>query len=411
MTAAADVSSAPVTAQRRRVLVVTELFPNSVSPSFSIFNRLQCAALAPLCDLDIRATIPWFPGARLVRKWSPAGKFADVPAEEEIGGMHVRHPRFLFVPKIGRPLSPALYAASLWPHVRHLKGRVDVVLGCWAFPDGLAAILLARLLGVAVAVKVHGSDLNVLPEQPAIRALLRWGLPRVDRLIAVSRPLAERAVELGAPRDRVSIVPNGVDRALFYPRDRGEARARLGVPGGRLVLYVGRLDRAKGVLDLAEAFTRLAGADPDVRLAVIGDGAEMPRVRELASALPGRVFAPGAQPPAVVADWVAACDILTLPSWNEGTPNVLLEALASGRRVVATHVGGIPDVVTDARLGELIPRQDVPALVAALARALATPYDPSQLSWAGPPSWPESGARLLAALEAAVEHHQQGARA
>lgn len=403
---------ASVTAPRRRVLVVTELFPNSVSPSFSIFNRLQCAELARICELDVRATIPWFPGARLVRKWSPAGKFADVPAEEEIDGMRVHHPRFLFVPKVGRPLSPALYAASLWPTVRHLEGRVDVVLGCWAFPDGLAAIILARLLGAAVAVKVHGSDLNVLPEQPAIRALLRWGLPRADRLIAVSRPLAERAVELGVPRDRVSIVANGVDRALFHPRDRGEARARLGLPaGGRLVLYVGRLERAKGVLDLKDAFTRLAASHPEVRLAAVGDGAEMPRLRELAEQWPGRVFTPGALPPATVADWIAACDLLTLPSWNEGTPNVLLEALASGRRVVATRVGGIPDVVGDPRLGELVPRQDVSALVDALARVLSTPYEPRDLAWAGPPSWPESAARLHEALEAAIARRRTEAGA
>jgi glycosyltransferase involved in cell wall biosynthesis len=400
-----------VTGQRRRVLVVTELFPNSVVPSFSIFNKLQCAALAQLADLEIRATIPWFPGARLVRKWSAAGKFADVPAEEQIDGMRVHHPRFLFAPKVGRVLSPGLYAASVWPSVRHLKGQIDVVLGCWAFPDGLAAILLARMLGAAVAVKVHGSDLNVLPEQASIRTLLRWGLPRVDRLIAVSRPLGERAVELGVPRERLSIVQNGVDRALFYPRDRGAARDRLGVPGGRLVLYVGRLDRAKGVLDLAEAFKQLAAADPELRLAIVGDGPEMPRMRELGAALPGRVFTPGALPPATVAEWIAACDILTLPSWAEGTPNVLLEALASGRRVVATDVGGIPDVVTDPGLGELVPPKDVPALAAALGRAVATPYDPKALAWAGPPSWPESGARLLAALEAAIDHHRQRAQA
>jgi len=65
---------------RLRVLVVTELFPNAVAPTFAIYNRLQCAALAEICDVDIRATIPWFPGARLFKRWSPAGRFADVPA-------------------------------------------------------------------------------------------------------------------------------------------------------------------------------------------------------------------------------------------------------------------------------------------------------------------------------------------
>ena len=396
-----------MTERRLRVLVVTELFPNRVSPSFSVFNRLQCAALSHLCDLDVRATIPWFPGARLFKRWSPAGRFAEVPAEEEIDGMRVRHPRFLFVPKFGRPLSPALYAASLWPSVRMLKGKIDVVLGCWAFPDGLAAILLARRLGAAAVVKVHGSDLNVLPEQRTLAALLRWGLPHVDRLVAVSRPLGERAIELGVPRERVAIVANGIDRDLFHPRDRRQARLQLGLPEqGRLVIYVGRLDRAKGVLDLAEAFARLASLQPDLRLAIVGDGAEMARCKKLAETFPGRVFLPGALAMPDVAAWIAASDILTLPSWNEGTPNVLLEALASGRRVVATRVGGIPDVVSSPRLGELVEARDVPALADALGRAISTPYDPVEMTSAAPHSWPDSAAHLRDALAAAVAHHQ-----
>jgi teichuronic acid biosynthesis glycosyltransferase TuaC len=397
-----------VTDRPLRVLVVTELFPNRVNPTFAIYNKIQCAALGRICEVDVRAAIPWFPGARLFKKWSVAGSFADLPAEEEIDGLRVRHPRFLFVPKVGRPLSPALYAASLWPTVRALKGKIDVVLGCWAFPDGLAAILLARMLGAAAAVKVHGSDLNVLPEDRTLGALLRWGLPHVDRLVAVSRPLGARAVELGVPADRVSVVHNGIDRELFRPRDRAQARARLGVPAGRLVIYVGRLDKAKGLLDLAQAFERLAPAHPDLRLAIVGDGAERPACEQLAATFPGRVFLPGALSMPAVAEWIAASDILTLPSWNEGTPNVLLEALASGRRVVATRVGGIPDVVSDPRLGELVPVRDVPALAEALARAVSTPYDPEEMTSAAPHSWPESAARLRDALTAAVAHRRQG---
>ena len=391
-----------------RVLVVTELYPNQISPTFAIYNGIQCAALSRLCEVDVRATVPWFPGARRFKDRSAAGQFADLPAEEEVRGVRVRHPRFLIIPKVGQPLSPLLYAASIWPGVRALRGQVDVVLGCWAFPDGLAAIMLARLLGAAAAVKVHGSDLNVLPQDPKLRALIRWGLPHVDRLIAVSRPLGERAVELGVPRDRVQVVANGIDRELFHPRDRAQARAKLGLPvGGKLLLYIGRLDRAKGVNDLAEAFTRLEAAHPDLRLAIVGGGPEQAACEKLAAAHPGRVFATGALPMPQLPDWIAACDILTLPSWNEGTPNVLLEALASGRRVVATRVGGIPDVVSGPKLGELVPARDVPALAEALARAASTPYDPDEMTVAAPYSWPESAARLRDVLAEAVAHRRQ----
>ncbi len=398
---------------RLRVLVVTELFPNRAAPTFAIYNKLQCVALSRLCEVDVRAVIPSFPVARLFRRWSTAGRFADVPAEEEMDGLRVRHPRFLLVPKLklARPAAPVLYAASLWPHVCMLKGRVDVVLGCWAFPDGLAAILLSKLLGAASAVKVHGSDLNVFSQDRSLRRVMEWGLPHADRLIAVSRQLGERAVELGVPRDRVEVVANGLDRDVFKVRDRAAARARLGAAGHmRWILYVGRLDRAKGVLDLLEAFSCIASTHPDLGLVIVGDGPETDRCREFAALHPGRMVLTGALEMPSVAEWIAACDILTLPSWNEGTPNVLLEAFACGRRVVATHVGGIPDIVSSPKLGELVPPRDARALARALARAAYEPYSPEELTTAAPYGWHESAVRLLDVLKAAAARHAAGGR-
>jgi teichuronic acid biosynthesis glycosyltransferase TuaC len=392
-----------------RVLVVTELFPNAIAPTFAIYNRLQCAALGRICEVDVRAVIPWFPGARLFKDTSPAGRFADVPAEEQIDGLRVRHPRFFFIPKIGRPLSPALYAASLWPQIRALRGQIDVILGCWAFPDGVAAVILAKLLGVAVAVKVHGSDLNVVPKDRALRRVLSWGLPHANRLIAVSRPLGERAIELGVARERVEVVRNGIDRDVFKPQDREQARRDLGLATDkRWIVYVGRLDPAKGVLDLLEAFQQLAPAHPDLNLALVGDGPAMERCQQAAApagGLEGRIALAGSRDMPTVARWIAACDVLTLPSWNEGTPNVLLEAFACGRRVVSTHVGGIPDVVSSPKLGELVAPKDVSALAGALARVAYAPYDPAELIAAAPYSWPESAARLHDVLRDAVAHH------
>ena len=99
---------------------------------------------------------------------------------------------------------------------------------------------------------------------------------------------------------------------------------------------------------------------------------------------------------------MAAADVMTLPSWNEGTPNVVLEALASGRRVVATRVGGIPDVVSSPALGELCEPRDVAALANALRRVLAEPGDPAAIAASATISWDESAGRLYEVLSAAV---------
>ena len=116
----------------------------------------------------------------VVARWSSAGKLAAVPRHESIEGIAVSHPRTLFVPRLAHGAWGPLYAASIAPAVRRYRGKVDVVLGSWAYPDGFAAILAARLLGLPCVVKLHGSDINVMAKLPGPR---RWLdiTPRTDR--------------------------------------------------------------------------------------------------------------------------------------------------------------------------------------------------------------------------------------
>jgi teichuronic acid biosynthesis glycosyltransferase TuaC len=392
-----------------RVLVVTKIFPNAAEPLSAPFNRQQFGALARRkgVELDVLATIPWFPGAGLLSRWSSAGRLAAVPPHEIIDGIEVRHPRTLFLPRMAHGLWGPLYTASVAPAAARYRDAVDVVLGSWAYPDGIAAVAIAAMLGVPAVVKLHGSDINVISKLPGPRRLMQWLLPRAARVVAVSRPLAEEVADLGVPRERIAIVMNGVDGELFHPRDRQAARRQLGLPAeGPLLLYVGNLKETKGILDLATTFERVAAEQPAVRLAIVGGGEQKAAFDALAARLPGRVVVAGPRPLAEIPTWMAACDVLTLPSWNEGTPNVLLEALACGRRVVATAVGGVPDVVTDSRLGELVPARDREALASALGRAVATPYDADEVARLGARGgWDASAAALHAVLTAAVAEH------
>ncbi len=382
-----------------RVLAITKIFPNQAEPLSAPFNRQQFAALARRCELEVAATIPWFPGAGLIARWSSAGRLARVPRREQIAGVAVTHPRTLFVPRLAHGAWGPLYAASIAPGLVRYRGKVDVVLGSWAYPDGFAAVIAARLLGVPCVVKLHGSDINVMAKLPGPRRQTAWALSRAARVVAVSRALADEVAALGVPRDRIAIVMNGVDPELFHVRDRAAARSELGLPGGPLALCVANLKPEKGVLDLARAWDRVARDLPDARLAIVGGG---PLRAELEAALPPSATLVGAQPLPKVATWMAACDVLVLPSHIEGTPNVVLEALASARPVVATRVGGIPDAVPEGRAGLLVPPRDAGELARALRDALARSWDEEAIRAAAPPSWEDSAARLYAVLRAAA---------
>jgi glycosyltransferase involved in cell wall biosynthesis len=128
----------------------------------------------------------------------------------------------------------------------------------------------------------------------------------------------------------------------------------------------------------------------------------MSESRNLAASLGVQVSFVGGKPHDEVPRWVAACDAFVLPSWNEGTPNVVIEALACGRRVVATRVGGTPDVVTSDTLGTLVPPRDPSALAVALEDSLSRNYDPAVVSSTlSAPDWGQSAQSLCASLAAA----------
>jgi glycosyltransferase involved in cell wall biosynthesis len=385
-----------------RVLAITKIFPNAVEPLSAPFNRQQFAALARRCHLEVMATVPWFPGAGLLGKWSSAGKLTEIPKREQIEGIDVTHPRTLFVPRLAHGTWGPLYAASIAPRLLQLRGKYDVVLGSWAYPDGFAAVVAAKVLGLPCVVKLHGSDINIVAKLPGPRRLSAWALPQAARIVAVSRALADEVAQLGVPREKIAIVMNGVDASLFHPRDRSAARRELGISeDGPLALYVGNLKVEKGVLDLAAAWSEVTPSN--ARLAIVGGGPAKADLERTVASM-SNVQVVGSQPLDRIPTWMAACDVLVLPSHAEGTPNVVLEALACGRRVVATSVGGIPDLITSDVLGTLAPPHAPKPLAVALGHALSARYNPDEVAQLGARGgWDASAAALYEVLAGAAD--------
>ena len=391
-----------------RVLVVTKIFPSSTQREIGLYNRQQFAALGKLCSVAVLGLIPWYPGSRWVDRLMGRGGAAISPSHEIIDGLNVRHPRVLSVPKVGQAVAGWTYALSLAREAWRFRGSVDVVLGAFAYPDGWAALTIGRWLQVPVVVKVHGSDVNVYGQVPRLRRRVSRVLGRAAAVVGPSDVLVRRCVELGASPECARVIMNGVARELFHPRNRQHCRQELRRPlERRILLFVGRLEAAKGVLELLDAFESMTRSHPDLDLVLVGDGVDRSRCenRVAAKHLPAH-FA-GSCSQEQVALWMGAADVLALPSWREGTPNVVLEALASGRRVVASAVGGIPAIVDRASLGELVSPRDSQALAKALTGVLSTPYDAELVARAACfGDWTASAQALYEVLDAAVRRHR-----
>jgi glycosyltransferase involved in cell wall biosynthesis len=259
-----------------------------------------------------------------------------------------------------------------------------------------------------VVVKVHGSDVNVVSHDRFARPQIAKILPKANAVVAVSRPLADELASIGVPRERLHLVRNGVDTEVFHPRDKQRSRRELGLDvDGQIVTLVGRIEPQKGVTDLMEAFEQVLTQKPMTRLVLVGDGVlrnglgEHPLVRR------GAVLLTGPQPLPKVADYIGAADVFTLPSHAEGTPNVVLEALACGIPVVATRVGGIPDVLADARTGIVVEPRDPVSLAGGLLAALDREWDQEAIVRAGPTSWTESANALYNVLVEALRTKRQ----
>ena len=242
----------------------------------------------------------------------------------------------------------------------------------WAAFDG---VLAARLAGVPRVVHgEHGREIS----DPDGRNRRRNGLrrlfsPLVNRFTTVSDDLRRWLIQdVGIAADKVVRLHNGVDTDRFAPGDRGEVRAKLGIGAEQTVVgTVGRLDPVKDQASLLEAFARVAG--PDAVLVIAGDGACRDALHAQAAALGlgDRVRFLGERRD--VARVLQSFDLFVLPSLGEGISNTILEAMATGLPVVATRVGGNPELVDDGVTGQLVPRQAPEVLAKAIGEYLRDP--------------------------------------
>jgi len=375
-----------------RLLIVTSQFPIAGEPNRGRPIHQTVRELSRLAQVRVLSPVASYP------RWAQPRSYLYRASDEHhsVPGCDVEYVRYPALPALSRPFNGRLCARAIAAPMRAFAP--DLVLSYWLYPDAYGAMLAARRIGAPLVVGARGSDLRV--RDAISRRLTRPVLRAARRLLVVSEDLgrvAER--DYGADPDRIRTIPNGCDAAIFHPAVRGEARRALDLPAdAEVVTYVGRLVPEKGLRELLLAAGQLRAARPRLQLVLVGEGPMHAELAALAAAgdLPVR-FA-GTRPPAEVARWMCASDLVTLPSYSEGHPNVLVEALACGRPVVATPVGGIPEVV-DAASGVLVPARDPAALADGLREALERGWDEAALARRFSRDWRQVAQDTLQACE------------
>ena len=383
-----------------RIAVLTTLLPLSTRPREGVFALRRWQHMRRRGHLlHVVHPLPWAPPGIGPRAWRELGA---VGARETVEGLEVEHPRYVHLP--GRHLANARRAAARGVAVALAGERPEVAIADYAWPMALAADALAEA-GVPFVVHGRGSDVLQVAGEAGLAAPLAAALRRAGHWCAVSRDLLARMDELGGAPGRGRLVANGVDTTTFHVRERGACRARLGLPReGALVLVVGHLIERKDPELALAAFARLAERQPDARLAFVGRGPLEGALREAARrlGLAERVTWAGEVAPEVLVDWYGAADALLLTSRREGRPNVVLEALACGRPVLATAAGGTGELL-EGLPGSLVETREPGALAEALARLLARPVDPLALrARSSGFGWDASCVALEACLREAV---------
>src|SRR5271166_4006218 len=231
-----------------RILTFTSLFPNVTDPNFGIFifHRTSHLARREGNTVEVVAPVPYAPK---FLKGTGRGSFASIPRTEMIGNLQVHHPRYPLVPKVSMPLHGLLMYAGCVGYVKsfHQQHHFDCIDAHYVYPDGLAAVLIGRSLGIPVVVSARGTDIHTFTSFTTIRPQIRWTLRHATAVVAVSDSLARIMRDLEPLLKDVQIIGNGVDGQRFFREERLVARQQLGLnPNDRVLVSVAALKPVKG---------------------------------------------------------------------------------------------------------------------------------------------------------------------
>ena len=293
-------------------------------------------------------------------------------------------------------LAPFMCLSAIFHLFRlHRKHHFDVIHAQWLLPNGFIGAVLCKVYKLPLVITMQGSDMLVAKQNPFFKWLATWTLKQTAMVTSVTPTFLPELAALGVPDANRCLIPNGVDPEVFPPPPHKQLKAlrkNLSIPEDNVIVFaLGRIVLKKGFDILIQALPLVKDQVPNVTLIIGGDGTDLDRLKTLAKNLgvSDSVRLPGTINRADVPVYFHLCDIFTLPAVFDpkgnvdGCPNVILEAMACGKPVVASNISGIPIVVKDKETGILVEEKNVSQLAEALVALLRDVQKREQLGRAG----------------------------
>lgn len=337
---------------KKSILFFTNLHPLPWQPARATYNFEEIRHLKAHADVKVLMPVPWFTYFKQVvlkGHRSPEG-YCLFP--------------FFYIPKVLTSLHPLFLLLSLIICVKPLLwlAKSKNVIASWAYAEAVVAALGKTIFKYKLIIECLGSDVNALMQKPMHKRQMSWAFKKSTAVTTKSKALAE-AVKLHVPEVTPHVIYNGVDFDVFTLRET--------VPFSRQtqsLLFVGSLIPTKGVYELIDGFEQAIANNPAMTLRIAGEGCSKGTLQKMISAksLEHSVTLLGAIPHQSLVGELHKSDALILPSYREGVPNVIMEALATGTPVIATDVGGIAEVLIPEVGGILIEAQNADAVADAI---------------------------------------------
>jgi len=352
---------------KSKVLLITSFFSSPYHCNRAPYNELLFKELCQHYQIEIIRPIAF---TDIYKSTKKLNKKEYLHGEWQ--GIKIHYPTFYYIPKYARRCLGYFYWLAVVRLVEQLEYIPDVFYTTWAYPDAYATMLLARKYKRDFILRVHGSDINVLLEVNSLTKRIITVLNAAAIILSPSEKLKEKMVNIGVDRRKIHVIYSGVDKKLFKKLDKSYCIEHLKLnKNAKRILFIGNLKVEKGVYDLLFAISLMAvQKKTEIELLYIGDGPERQKLLNsiYRQGLTKFVRLMGPVAHSDLPCWINSSDVVVLPSYSEGVPNVILEAMACGTNVVTTNVGGIPEVVTCSE--KLIDPGDIKSLANNLEKAL-----------------------------------------